>query len=162
MFNIQYSFFTLKVLKVLSPYVCIWTFCVFFKGYLAPFSAITIAIYFHFKCTYHRCRVRNNSRSSLWRRDFSEYFQPNRLKILWKVSPPQWWPAVISNPAAGYHQWRSIFCTLFCSWYLTWIPIQTWFFTCPASYFPCSFGVSNLPTSASLQEKSLVYRHNSK
>ena len=44
-------------------------------------------------------RDRNNDRSSLWRRDFSDYFQPNRLKIFWKVSPPQWWPAVISNPA---------------------------------------------------------------
>ena len=31
--------------------------------------------------------------------DFSEYFQPIRLKILWKVSPPQWWLAVISSPA---------------------------------------------------------------
>ena len=44
----------------------------------------------------NNCRVRNNSRSSLWRKGISEYFQPIRRKILWKVSPP--WTAVISNP----------------------------------------------------------------
>ena len=36
------------------------------------------------KLIIHYSRARNNSRSSPWRRDFSEYFQPIRLKILEK------------------------------------------------------------------------------
>ena len=52
-------------------------------------------------------RAGNNGRSSLWRRDFSEYFQPDRLKILRKVSPPQWWSVVISSPAYTY-KWCAV------------------------------------------------------
>ena len=43
-------------------------------------------------------KVQNYSQSSLWGRDFSEKFQPIWLKLLWKISSPQWWLAVISNP----------------------------------------------------------------
>ena len=32
-----------------------------------------------------------------WGRDFSEYFQPNWLKILWKIFPPHWWFWVLNG-----------------------------------------------------------------
>ena len=43
-------------------------------------------------------RAGNSNRSSLRRRDFSEYW----LKIFWKISPPQWWLGVISSPALDH------------------------------------------------------------
>ena len=48
--------------------------------------------------------------SSLWRRDFSAYFQPGRLKICWKIPPPQRWSAVISSRVwvTGYLQHYSM------------------------------------------------------
>ena len=54
-----------------------------------------------------------NGRSSLCRREFSEHFQLNRLKMLWKVTTPQWWPLIIFSPV--YRLYKRIYATILCS-----------------------------------------------
>ena len=58
------------------------------------------ARYQYFPSTYIKTE-HEGLKSSVRRRDFSEYFQPVRLKILWNVSPPQWWASVMLSLGTG-------------------------------------------------------------
>ena len=52
-------------------------------------------------------RDRNNSWLSQWKRDSSAHFQTDRLKICWKISPPQWWPVYLFRSLQAY-KWATV------------------------------------------------------